>query len=346
MNRLLLSVALVAVSCAGPQPIHPKAQENNGLCAQYLAQNNLDRAETYCDHGLEFAPTFADLWVNKGLIALKRNQIDAAKEDFIKALRFNQEHAAAYNDLGFVYFKNHEYGKAHDNFQRALKVNPDYVEARYNLALTFMSMNDKANARREYHTILAVNPNIADAHHDLGIMALEEHAYDEAISELTQAVRLDPKFGEAWANLGQAYMESAKYAESKDAFMSCLEVDNENVVCRNNLAIVNRKITMLDPSLKQIQDSDGLDATAPVLYQRSLTLHDKGLRQEEERILRKCVKVDGKYAPCHYGLYQIFREDRKDKEATIACKNFLKFAIADEFPKEVELCDKFVSAGN
>ena len=34
-------------------------------------------------------------------------------------------------------------------------------------------------------------------------------------------------------------------------------------------------------------------------------------------------------------------------DATIACKNFLKFAQADEFPKQVEACEKYInSSGN
>ena len=33
-----------------------------------------------------------------------------------------------------------------------------------------------------------------------------------------------------------------------------------------------------------------------------------------------------------------------DKEAVIACKNFLKFAAQDEFPSEYESCERFVSS--
>jgi Flp pilus assembly protein TadD len=346
VNRLLLCCC-VLFACRRVPPPHPRALENNELCAQYIGTGDLYRAEVHCDLAAQFSPDYSDVWVNKGLIALKRGQTDPAKENFIKAIRLNQEQAQGFNNLGYIYLKEQQLGKAHDQFQRALKVNPDYLEARYNLALTFKSMGNKAAARKEYNTILAVNPNIADAHADLGIMALDDRAFEEAISELTKATRLDPRFTSAWENLGVAYMEAGRYNEARDAFTSCLEVDSNNIPCRNNVTLANRKLALLDPTLREIQETDGTNKTAPQVYQDALTFRDKGLRAEEERYYKKCVKLDGRYAPCHFGLHILYKEDHKDQEAIIACKNFLRFAMADEFPKEVSSCEKFVSqAGN
>lgn len=345
---LAAAAALCAgVSCTAVPPPHPRAVENNEYCAQYMGAGNLEKAEVHCDLGLQFSPNWSDLWVNKGIIALKRGQTALAKELFIKALRLNQDQAQAYNNLGYIYLKDKQYGSAHDQFQRALKVNPDYLEARYNLALTFKEMGEKSAARKEYKTILAVNPNVADAHHDLGVMAFEDHAYDEAIVELAKAVELDPKFVDAWQALGSSYGEAGKYAEARDAYTACLEVDPNNIPCRNSITVVNRKAVLLDPTLKELKENEGKDSdlTSPAsIFQRALLYRDKGLKPDEERYYKKCLKLDGRYAPCHYGLYLIYKEDRKDREATIACKNFLKFAVADEFPKEVEACEKYVSA--
>src|SRR4051794_30725920 len=94
----LLGCALLLSGCLTAPPVHPRALENNELCAQKISEGDLTRAEVYCDLGLQFSPTYADLWVNKGLIALRRNQKDQAKEHFIKALRYNQAQAQAYNN--------------------------------------------------------------------------------------------------------------------------------------------------------------------------------------------------------------------------------------------------------
>src|SRR5579871_2942946 len=113
LNRPLLLLALACLpACLSTPPPHPRALEANELCTQYINNGDLTRAEVQCDLGLQFSPQYADLWVNKGLIAFRRGQNDAAKEAFIKALRYNQEQAQAYNNLGVIYYRDHSYGKA------------------------------------------------------------------------------------------------------------------------------------------------------------------------------------------------------------------------------------------
>ncbi len=107
---------------------------------------------------------------------------------------------------------------------------------------------------------------------------------------------------------------------------------------------MNRKAKLLDPTLKEIQQTQAVENTAPALYQLATQYRDRGLRNEEERAYKKCLKLDAKYAPCHFGLYQIFSDDRRDKDATTACKNFLKFGTAEDYPSEIESCEKFLSA--
>ena len=91
---------LACFACVTTPPPHPRALEANNICTEYLSQGDLMRAEVQCDLGIQFSPQYADLWVNKGLIALKRGQKDQAKDLFIKALRLNQDQAQAYNNLG------------------------------------------------------------------------------------------------------------------------------------------------------------------------------------------------------------------------------------------------------
>jgi Flp pilus assembly protein TadD len=342
--RALSALPLVtAIACLSTPPVHDRALLNNELCVQQLDAGDLVRAEVYCDLGIEFSPQYADLWVNKGLIRLKAGKKEEAKEFFIKALRLNQEHAAGYQNLGFIYLEEGAYGKAHDNFQRALKVNPDYLEARYNLALTFMKMEKMEEAKKEFRTILAVNPAIADAHHSLGIIAYSQGKFEEAAEHIGQAVQLAPEVPAFWHDYGASLMELSRFAEAKDAFSTCVSLDQKNSQCLNNLAIAQRKAALTDSALKEMKDTQMSEDTAPALYLLAKGYNDKGLVAEEERTYKKCLRKDGKYAPCHYGLYKIYAEAQKKDAATIACKNFLKFGNAEEFPTEVETCEKFLS---
>jgi tetratricopeptide (TPR) repeat protein len=338
-----LMFCLPLAGCLSTPPPHPRALECNELCARYIDAANLVQAEVQCDLGLQFSPQYADLWVNKGLIALRRSQEDKAKEFFIKALRYNQEQAQAYNNLGYIYLSDKAYGKAHDNFQRALKVNPDYTEARYNLALAYKGLKDLDKAKKELRTIIAINGTLADPHAQLGVIFSDEGSYDEAIAELRAATELDAKYAEAWGALGSAYSEVGKFAEAREAFTSCIEADPENIPCRNSLPVVARKEKLAEPALKEVAENLKGQKTANGEFALARNYKKKGLRNEEERAYRRCLRLDSKYAPCHYGLFEIFQEDRKDKDAQSACKNFLKYAEAAEFAREVETCQRFVS---
>lgn len=343
--RPLLMLGLASLSaCLGAPPVHPRALEANELCSQYISQGNLAQAEVQCDLGLQFSPQYADLWVNKGLIAYSRGNMENAKEMYIKALRLNQESAQAYNNLGVIYMKDRAFGKAHDNFQRALKVNPDYTEARYNLALCYNEMKESAKSKKELRTIIAINPNLADPHATLGGILHEDGALEEAEGEMRAAVTLDPKFASAWLELGNILMDAGKPGDAKDAYANCIEVDPDNIECKNNAPIAQRKANLQDTALKDVKEEASGKNTPESYYNAARTYGEKGMLKEEEQYYRKCLKLDQKFALCHYGLYEIFKEAQRQKDALIACKNFLKFADASDYKDKVQQCESYVSS--
>jgi len=341
--RLALAVGLLAAGCMSTPGPTARALECNELCAQYIAMGNLQAAEDQCDLGLQFSPQYADLWVNKGVIAFNRGQDEKAKEYLIKALRLNQEQAQAYNNLGMLYMKELGFGKAHDNFQRALRVNPDYLEARYNLALAYKALNEKEKAKKELRTLLHIKPDLADAWGQLGQIAVDEGENETAIETLTKATQLDPKFVAAWLVLGNAYMEVGKPCEAKDTFSSCIEADNEFPQCRNNIIVAERKCKLQDKALDDVKARAAGSKTPEGEYSVAIQAREKGLVNDEERAYKRCLKYDPKYALCHYGLFELFKNRSDEKNASVACKNFLKFANESEFQTQVAMCRQYVS---
>jgi Tfp pilus assembly protein PilF len=339
---LFLSLVAGGLSCVTTPPPHPRALECNNLCTEYLSQGDLVRAEVQCDLGIQFSPQYADLWVNKGLIALKRGQKDVAKELFIKALRLNQDQAQAYNNLGYIYLGDQQFGKAHDNFQRALKVNPDYTEARYNLALAFRNLKQDEKAKKELRTILEVNPNLADPYMQLGAIALDDGALETATEEFTKATQLDPQFTEAWLSLGNALMENGKPCEAKDAFSSCVESDGGNAPCRNNIIVAQKKCNLQDKALQDVKERAAGQRTPESEYSAALKFREQGLTNDEERAYKRCLKYDGKFALCHFGLFELFKNRSDERQASVACKNFLKFANETEYQAQVVACQQYV----
>ena len=57
----LLGALAASTACLRAPQVHPRALENNELCAQYISNGLLDRAEVHCDLGLEFSEPWTDV---------------------------------------------------------------------------------------------------------------------------------------------------------------------------------------------------------------------------------------------------------------------------------------------
>jgi len=346
-----IPLLLVAAGCLRTPPPSENALHNTDMCTRYIDQGDLERAEIHCDLAIQFAPQWADPYVNKGIIQHRRGQRSVAKDTYVKALRLNPDQTFAHNNLGVIFRDEGNLGRAHDAFQRALKINPNYKEARYNLALTFKQMGRSADARRQYKTLLAIDPNIADAYHDMGVMDFEDSAYQGATENFAKAVELDPTFSGAHAGLGNSLMEMGRYPECASAFTACIDVDPNNIVCRQNLTVCNRKAALSTPAenatgaLDACAENSAPEEAAACLYAKAQTLGTQGLRVEQEKALKRCAQENPRFALCHFDLFVLFKEDRKDGAARTACNNFMRAATREEYPERFEDCDRFMASG-
>jgi Tfp pilus assembly protein PilF len=347
-----LGVAWASTGCKTVVPIHPRAAEHTQYCAEYLAQGDLEKAETRCHLALEFNPDMPEPYNLLGLIEMRRDHWDAAKEYYIKAIHLNQDLAEAHNNLGYYFLHVSQLGKAHDEFLRALKVNPDYMEARYNLALTYMRLKQDGDAKKVYRELIESNPNIADPHHDLCSMDIDEGDFTTAAEECREAIRLDPKYVSAYFNLGNAYLKAGKFCEAQEAYTDCLRVDQENAECRNNVTIATRKCALLDPNLREAASGPKPgDATAPEgngtepidLMNKGKAQLTNGLVNEARRNFRKCVRKDPNFSGCWYQLFKLDQQVQDNSSAGEDCKNLLRSA-GEEAQDQRDECKTFLSS--
>lgn len=342
---LLLACSIVLVACRTTPKPHERALLNNELCAQQLLAGDPVQAEVYCDLGLEYSPDYAELWVNKGMAALVQGLRDEARRSFVKALQLDPENVAANQNLGLLHLEDGKYGKAHDQFQRVVELQPEHFEGRYNLALTFMKMNRNADARRELNALARANPRIADVHHSLGILDFGDKEFARAAEHIGKAAQLDPKVPAYWNDLGVTLMELSRFAEAEEAFSNCVRLETTNAICQKNQSIAARKAKLTDEAMKELEDVSE-PQSAPALYMKARQLRASGLVEEEERSYEECLRLDPKFAPCHYGLFEIHSDNGREPAAQLACKNFLKYASQEEFPTEYVRCEKYLSPGS
>jgi tetratricopeptide (TPR) repeat protein len=311
-----------------------------------MGQDLLDKAITYCDLALEYSPTYSDALLNRGLIEQKRGNTQKAKDYYIRSIRNNQDQAQGYNNLAVIYQQEGMLGHAYDNFKRALKVDPAYIAARYNLAVTLVKMKRLDAAKQELKTLIAVNPNLADPHYLLGQIAYDEGNTDEAVEQLSRAVELSPRYPEALELLGDVCMDKGRFDQARDAYSQCIQADADNAECRKKLPLAQRRQALLDTGMKSAEQNRTMDNTPSSLYELSRTYAEKGLKDKEEESLLHCIRLDNTYAQCHFALFQFYQDEGRAQEAQIACKNYVKFANAQENPQELGTCEKYLTASS
>jgi hypothetical protein len=86
------------------------------------------------------------------------------------------------------------------------------------------------------------------------------------------------------------------------------------------------------------------EETPEFLIRKARSFHERGLRSDEERAYRDCVKLDGHNADCHYALFELFRQDHREKDAKTACMNFMKFADAEKAREQWKTCERFLGS--
>ncbi|MFP2906280.1 tetratricopeptide repeat protein [Pyxidicoccus sp. 3LFB2] len=233
--------ALLLAACAhGPPPTDCR-RFNNELCAQEMEKGDLDKAEIYCDLGLEFAPESANLWANKGLIALYRGDTEKAKERLHQALRYDPEHREARLHLGAAHLEEGAYAQAREAFLLALKGDPKSVPARHGLGVALLKLNRGAEARTELDAVLAADPDHVDAHHQLGGLDYAEQKLEGAFLHASRVTQLAPEAPRAWRDLGVVLMVQRRFKEAELAFGHCVLLEPAHAECQKGLAQVRRE---------------------------------------------------------------------------------------------------------
>ena len=175
-------------------------------------------------------------------------------------------------ERGLTDFRAGNYKSAAELFERAEKAGPGTTEALLYAGKSFIHVDDFAHAEQALRAYSKFHSNSGDAlyllgfvlHHenrpaeslkiytqaaamaaptgdDLKVVGLDYvllNDYSDAIYWLKKAVALDPKNHDAWYNLGRSYSTKAILTEAREAFLTVLELNPQDVRAENNLGLI------------------------------------------------------------------------------------------------------------
>ncbi|MFW6133283.1 MAG: tetratricopeptide repeat protein [Planctomycetota bacterium] len=93
----------------------------------------------------------------------------------------------------------------------------------------YAALGDADAARDCYREAITLAPARGKPHVGLGVLALQRGRIDAALAAFNRARRAEPTCGEAYGGLAMAYQQQGAYAEAFDMYLTCLELDADNL---------------------------------------------------------------------------------------------------------------------
>ncbi|MEK6885969.1 MAG: tetratricopeptide repeat protein [Nanoarchaeota archaeon] len=129
--------------------------------AQLNTLNKLDEAEEYIKKSINDNPSFAQSWLELGIIYLKKNKLSEAKESMQKAESL-QLNSMTFNYLGIIFGKEGEFDKSIEYFRKAIALIPKNADFHFNLGLTYHQMDNRKEAFLEFKRAIELNPKYGE----------------------------------------------------------------------------------------------------------------------------------------------------------------------------------------
>ena len=95
----------------------------------------------------------------------------------------------------------------------------------------------------------------------------KQQQYDGAAAEFKKLVKEDPLYEAGYRVLGDCYLKTKKYADASDAFEKAVELDPDNFVSAQGLAISRFNLKDYDGTVSALSKAESLAKSPPQQYQ-------------------------------------------------------------------------------
>ncbi|HKW32023.1 MAG TPA: tetratricopeptide repeat protein [Candidatus Acidoferrum sp.] len=245
----------------------PSVNEKFREATEAMQAGRLDEAADGFSSVTKTAPTFAEAFLNLGLVRSEQGHNEEAISNFEKALvlkphlrganlflgvaEFRLNHpdkaimaikketsafprdANAWMWLGVAELVNEQPELAADALDKAAKLAPNDIDILYHRGRAHLLVS-----KNSYEKMFKVDPHSWRVHQVLGQMAAEAERHEDAIAQYFAAIKLAPTQPGLHEELAGEYHASARMPEAEAAYRQELEIDPHNVVARYKLGVL------------------------------------------------------------------------------------------------------------
>jgi tetratricopeptide (TPR) repeat protein len=265
--RLGLALLLVGFTCSAQTPLPAGVTEKFQQASEAMRQGNLDQAGDGFAAVVRQAPTFAEAFLNLGLVREEQARHDEAIAAFQKALQLKPRLRGANLFLGIAQFRTNRLDASLATLRKETTVSPKDANAWMWLGIAALENGDGNEAVRALDEAAKLSPDNVDIlyHRGRAHLFVSKDSYArmfkadpkswrvrqilaeanadadrhmDAIAEYQAAIQLAPNEPRLHEELGSEFRVAGKMPEAEEAFRKELEIDPDNVVAKYKLGVL------------------------------------------------------------------------------------------------------------
>jgi Flp pilus assembly protein TadD len=241
-------------------PANGRAWMNYGLT--HMAQGKYAEAKRLFEHARIYAPNYAHLETNLGIVTDRLGEPALAELHFRRALHLQPDFVGGHYYYAQWLVRQARSEEALGPLQRAIALSPGVSQARTLLMHLYAAKGAEATLHAVVQETLAVLPtdpvalayangkvpsqsNVPGApkYYDRGVALTNQGRHLDAALAYRQALRLDPASADACNNLGWSLAKLGFYPEAMQAFEHALRLRPDYTLAENNLRWVRTQVT-------------------------------------------------------------------------------------------------------
>ena len=236
--------------------------------------------------------------------AMRQGNLDQAGDGFAEIVKESPTFAEAYLNLGLVREEQGRHEEAIGSFKKALLLKPRLRGANLFLGIAQYRSNQLDAAVASLRNETAVYPKDAKAWMWLGVVEVEKGNGDNAVEALDQAAKLAPTDVDILYHRGQAHL-----FVSKDSYARMFRADPKSWRVRQILAEANADAERHTDAIAEYEAAIQLAPREPRLHEELGTEYRTiGKMQEAEEAFRKELEIDPDNVVAQYKLGVLLTE--------------------------------------
>ncbi len=214
---------------------------------KYLAKGELNKAEKSYYLAIKANPTFAEAYLNLGVVYYRQNAFVPAEEMLETALRLDSNLTEARQNLGVLYYADNRAAEAVAIWQDAIRLDPKYHDrSRLHLfiGIAYLFAPDVVDtgdfvlmAIDEFDQALKHNFTFVEAHYWKGRALELIPDISGAISEYRNVTMSNDCYGDAWNQWGVLLYRNGEYDEAIRKFRKALYCNWDDATYHWNLSL-------------------------------------------------------------------------------------------------------------